>query len=131
MAAVGFDHVITRKVAVGSGSVGGSVTKNAGARVSLDVDVANAVTNGEHILPINVSQVKSFFIVSDKDVLIETNDGTTPDDTLTLLAGIPYEWYEGSAATFELGTDVTSIFITNASGATARIQLEFIYDPTP
>lgn len=131
MAAAGFDHVITRKVAVGQGSVGGSVTKNAGARFSMDVDVANGVTNGQHVLPMDVSQIKSFFILSDKNVLIETNSGSSPDDTLTLLAGIPYEWYEGSAAAFELGTDVTAIYITNASGATARIQIEFIYDPTP
>lgn len=131
MAAAGFAHSITRKVTVGAGQVGGSVEKTAGARVSMDVDVVTATTDGLHVLTIDVSQVKSFFILSDKAVTIETNSGSSPGNTLTLTAGIAYEWYEGSAAAFALTTDVTALYITNSSGATARIQLEFIYDPTP
>ena len=99
-------------------------------RTSLEETVADAQTNFEIVLAVDVSAVKSFSIVSDVDCLIETNNGTTPDDSISLQAGRPYEWDEESYDAFLLGTDVTSIFVTTAAGA-ATIKCEVLEDATP
>lgn len=93
--------------------------------------VADEASDFEIQLPINVSDVLSFFLVSDQDVTIETNDGTTPDDTIELVAGKPYVWDVDDYSAFLLGTDVVSIFVTNNSGATATIYCLAGVDPTP
>lgn len=93
--------------------------------------VANGQTDDEIIVAIDVSAVKAFYLVSDQPVTFETNSGSTPDNSISLLAGVPYIWTEDSYDTFLLDTDVTSVFITNASGATATIYLKALMDATP
>jgi hypothetical protein len=93
--------------------------------------IADNATDYEIVVAIDVSAVKSFYVVSDQAITIETNNGTTPDDTLNLAAGIPYVWTTDMLDSFLLGTDVTSIFVTNASGATATLHLRCLQDATP
>jgi hypothetical protein len=78
-----------------------------------------------------VSACKSFYLNSDQDVTFETNNGAAPVDTIALLADIPYIWHVNSYDSFLLGTDVTAIFITNASGSTASIDCVALYDASP
>jgi hypothetical protein len=77
------------------------------------------------------STVKVFWIYSDVAITVETNDGSAPDDTLTLAAGIPYMYVNDGEDAFLLGTDVTALFITNASGSTANITCRCLQDSTP
>jgi hypothetical protein len=93
--------------------------------------VATGETDSEINFDLDVSACTSFFLVSDQDVTFETNDGDTADDTLSLKAGVPYVWHEDAYVDFLLGTDVTSVFITNASGSTATIYCVALYDATP
>jgi len=97
----------------------------------VDETIADGQTNKQLTCTLDVSAVKSFYMVSDQDVLFETNSGGSPADTIALLAGVPYVWNEDSYDAFLLGTDVTAIFITNASGATATLQIRASYDPSP
>lgn len=79
----------------------------------------------------DVSQLQLIYMKSDQDITIETNDGTTPDDTINLKAGKPYVWYTGSYFTNLLTTDVTALYVTNSSGSTATLEIDGIEDSTP
>jgi|GEM_PF-1794018 len=92
--------------------------------------VADSQTDQEVEFALDVSKCKSFFLVSTQDVTFETNDGSSPDDTISLRANEPYVWHTNSYDSFLLGTDVTSVFITNASGSTATIYCVALYDGT-
>jgi hypothetical protein len=97
----------------------------------LSESVATASTDTLIAVSIDVSAVKAFYLVSSAAITVETNSGSAADDTLSLVAGQPYVWHTGSYDTFLLGTDVTGLYITNASGSTAAIELRVIQDATP
>lgn len=88
-----------------------------------------AATDTEFVWACDVSEVAAIFILASVDLTIETNSGSAADDSLTMKAGVPYEWNASSAATFALGTDVTSIFVTAATAGTLEIRC--LYDVTP
>jgi hypothetical protein len=93
--------------------------------------VATAETDYEINFDLDVSACKSFTLESDQDVTFETNSGAAADDTIALRANEPYVWHVNAYDSFLLGTDVTSVFITNASGSTATIYCVALYDATP
>ena len=76
--------------------------------------------------------MKSLFLLSDQDVLIQTNDGTTPDDAISLKAGIPLIW-ENVTGYYSnpLTVDVTDLYITNDSGSSATVTVRVLQDVTP
>jgi hypothetical protein len=93
--------------------------------------VADSETDYEIVVALDVSAIQAIIITSDQDVTLETNSGAAPDDTIALTANNPYVWYTGSYYTNLLTTDITSIFITNASGSTATIDVLALVDATP
>ncbi len=100
-----------------------------GARISIDesIPVANNVAVS---LAVDVSQIKGVYILSDQDLLLETNNSSSPDNTLNLSAGVPYTWNEDKPYALAFTTDITSLFATNASSGAARLQIEILKDPT-
>ena len=123
---------VGRNVSIAGRSIDRSITVTATGRAGLNKEtIADGVTDKQFNIAIDVSAVKYFYIVSDQDITIETNSGSTPDDTLNLKAGKPYEWHVDDEDSFRLGTDVTAFFGTNASGATATIECECLQDATP
>lgn len=93
--------------------------------------IADSSTDFQINVAIDVSAVKSFYLVSSQNVTVETNSGSSPADTLTLTANDPYVWTTDSLDTFQLGTDVTAFFVTNASGSSATLDLVAVVDATP
>jgi len=93
--------------------------------------IADSATDYQINIAIDVTAVVSFFMLSDQDITVETNNGGAPDDTISLSADIPYIWTTDSYDSFQLGTDVTALFITNASGSTATLNVRVIQDATP
>ncbi len=125
-------HTITEQVQTPGRLIIKSTTHTSDSVAALHgVQVADSATDFEIAIAIDFSAVKSFYLVSDQDVTVETNDGSAPDDTLALKANEPYVWHESSLHAFKITADVTSIFITNASGETATIDLEVVQDATP
>lgn len=88
-------------------------------------------TDLEIALNIDVSEVEFFLIVADVAMTIQTNDGTTPDNTLTLVADQPYIWSAGMLHAFALTVDVTSIFVTTGAVGTGSLTIQVLQDPTP
>lgn len=92
--------------------------------------VPNSTTDQQVVVGIDVSAVKACVINSTKALTIETN-GTTGDESLVLVADIPYVWYTNKYDSFKFSTDVTALYLTNASGSSATVNLFVQYDATP
>lgn len=125
-----FTHTIGRNWASGSRSIEAANGYSGDAQESLDVNVADSETDFEVAFQLDVSQIQAIYIKSDQDLILETNSGGSPVDTLALLAGKPYVWTADDLWVNLLTTDITALFLTNASGSTARFQLEVVSDPT-
>jgi hypothetical protein len=98
---------------------------------SMDPIVADSVTDQEVLAEVDVATVRSMIISSDQDVLIETNNGGAPDETMNLKAGVPYVWNTSSSEAFYFSIDITAFFITNSSGSTATVNFRILFDSTP
>lgn len=80
--------------------------------------LVETIANGTDTLvnvAVDVSAVKYFRVHSTTAATLQTNNGTTPDDTITLAADEYYEWNNQDSWAFDLGTDVTAIYVTNAA----------------
>ena len=126
-----FTHAKSKSITTSTGQVSKSNNYSAECQIEIDVAIADSETDYEVNIALDVSQVVSFFIVSDQAITLETNDGTTPDDTLSLVADKVYDWDSDSYDNFKLTTDVTNFYFTNASGSTANVQIRVLVDPTP
>lgn len=127
-----FTHVISQGVTIENRRVAKSIEITAGHKVSINETLAIG-TNVSMPIAIDISQVRSFLICSSTDMTVKTNSSGSPDNTLTLRAGEPYQWYKPNSGTaydsFKLTADVTVLYLTNA--AEAVFELEILSDPTP
>lgn len=124
-------HTVKYGLTTPSGELSKPLSFSGSSATEISESVATAQTDADIVIAIDVSAVKAFFIVSSAAITVETNDGSSPDDTLTLVAGQPYIWHTGSYDSFLLTTDVTVLYITNASGSTADIEIRVLQDATP
>lgn len=122
---------INRSVTITAHGIQGTpVTLSNESEFVLDAAVADSVTDGLHAMVLDVTQVKSILITSDQAVTLEFNNSTTGVPTIVLVANVPYVWTLNSYDTLILGTDVTALYITNASGSTANVKIRALIDPT-
>jgi hypothetical protein len=106
-------------------------TETGGQLVTIDEDVADSETDYLIALTLDVSQIQALFITSDQAITLETNSGAAPDDTITLAANGCVIWTAADGASLNpLQTDVTALYVTNASGSTATLRARFLVDPT-
>ena len=122
---------LLERITVGGITTDKTQAPSAGAGSSVSESIPDSSTDLNVGFNLDFSACKFFYINSDQDITVETNNGTTPDDTLTLLANVPYIWHVNSNHTFLIGTDITALFVTNASGSAALLTIEEIHDPTP
>ena len=124
-------HNINLDWSNGNESLSRKVTITADGEANVVVAVADAASDLAVNIAIDFSALKLLYLVSDQDLTVETNDGTTPDDTLTLKAGKPLLWFEDSGFSNPLSADVTSLHVTNASGTDATLTVKTLQDATP
>jgi len=126
-------HTITLTID-GSGVNRSLVISNTGTGVAL-IDgetVADSETDFQINFDLDVSAVKSFYLVSDQTITLETNAvDAAGGNTLALIANEPYIWHDTSLDSFKLTADVTTTYWTNASGAAATIYCVALFDATP
>ena len=80
---------------------------------------------------LDVSSIKAIVILSSVDVALKTYLVAELQDTINLLAGVPYVWHTGSYFANLLDTDFDNTKVTEAGGATGTIEIEAITDATP
>ena len=126
-------HVVTKTVAASEGQVQQAVTYTASSTTGLDESIASNATNYLINIAIDVSEIESIYIYADQDLTIKTNSSGAPDNTINLNGGTPFEWQSDSYYTNLLTTDITKIYVTNASSpATATtLYLRVLQDATP
>lgn len=126
-----FTHSIGQSWAGSGRGISGTISNAAEGQQSIGVTVPDSTTDMQVDIAIDVSETKSIYMKSDQALTVETNNGGAPVDTIVLIANQPYVWYTNSYFTNQLETDVTALFLTNASGSAATFELELLEDPTP
>jgi hypothetical protein len=106
-------------------------TIEAGAEENFS-DVAPDGDNLEVDLVVDVSQIKSFYIVSNKDVKLNTNAlaDIDADQTINLAAGKMLHWNENDTGANPLTDDITKLFFVNAGLVEATVKGSFLLDIT-
>lgn len=95
----------------------------------LNLSVPNATTDMEVVFPVDKDLCKLLVITSDRAITVETNDGSTPDDTFNVVTTAPTLYYPGIG--YVLTADIASLFITNSSGGTATVKIRAAQDVVP
>ncbi len=107
------------------------------SKLTQSYSVADSQTDEQHAIDLDVSTIKSLYIVSTKAVTLEWNDASGTQGSLSLIADEPVLWWstqvtDGGTTLNPLGTtDITDFYVTNASGASADINIEIVYDASP
>lgn len=113
-------------------SITKSVTVTADGEHNVDVTVNAATTDKQVDIALDVSEIQSLYISSDKDITIETNAvNAAGGNTLTVGADEPMVWYAGCGLTNPLTADVTVMYITNAGASAATVKIRILEDVTP
>lgn len=126
-----FDHTIKKTWSRGAASITSSNTYSGTGQVSIDENIDDGETVLEITFALDISEIASVYLVSDQIITIKTNSSGAPDDTFVLAAGVPLVWTDDGEFANPFSADITSIFIANASGSTARLQIEAVTDATP
>ncbi len=111
----------------------GEKTYTGDEQVSQSFTVADAATDQQRTLNIDVSEMQMVYIVSDQDILMEWNDGAGAQGSIALQANVPFieklaaDQYHAALMT----VDVTDMYFTNTSGSTATIKIIVIQNNTP
>lgn len=131
MALEKFEHRITTTWVGGSGSVTASETIEGGGEDNRNVELLGSAMDVEVDLEFAYSRLKSFFIVADQAVTLETNSSSAAIDTIALGAGVPMVWTSASGIDNPFTADVTKIFLTNDADDVAIVQMRVLVDPLP
>jgi hypothetical protein len=110
--------------------------RTAGNENNISESIPDPSTNLEVFWGVDASEMKSLLIVSTGALTVDTNQISTPDHSFSLVANRPIVWTPGIGLVnpFDVAgvlTDVTSIFVTNASGAAQTLTIKSVVDPTP
>lgn len=89
----------------------------------IDGSLTASQADQEYAITVDVSQLKYLYILTSNDCTIETNSSSSPVDTITSKAGVPYLWTHGSGIPNPLGTDVTKIFVTNGAASVCTVKV--------
>lgn len=85
------------------------------------VTIPPATTDFEILIAIDVSKLRVLLMKTDVNITVETNNGTTPDNTFALTSLAPAFFKNGDAAI--LSADVTALYVTNAGADAALFEL--------
>jgi hypothetical protein len=122
-----FTHTLTQGYATNVGTVATATLSFTGdAEDDLDVAVPASTTNQTYAMTINKTAVQSMLIYCDQSATIKTNSATSPQDTISLSAGVPVIWNTSSGATEPISGNVTSLYVTNSNSVTANLKIRVL-----
>ena len=116
-----FTTYVTSTVTQGTFTISNTDSYTTDQVSKIQESVATGTTNQEISLAIDISKLKAFSMQSSQAMTVKTNSSGSPQETFTLAAGTPVVFVDGDTAIF--AGDVTSLFITNASGSLATFNL--------
>lgn len=127
------EHIIKQEISAGGQTISKRITQTGSSEVNIDESGSGAVTDLQVIgFALDVSALKSLYIVASANMTLEFGDASTPDKTLALVADQPFVWHNLSLQANPFGsTDVDSLFITKAGAGAWRLQIKALLDATP
>lgn len=104
----------------------------AGSEQNVSEEIADSTTDALVAFTCDFSQLKMLTIYSQYALTVCTNDASTgaPAQTIAIAAGVPYTWIYGSGITCPITTDITALYVSNASGSASTLQIRTLEDPT-
>lgn len=123
-------HVFTPTWAKNSETLYKAVSVTADGDSARNVAVPGATADVLVAAAIDVSQMKGLYIESDQDITIETNSSSAPDDTLTIKANKPLQWYADCGLANPLTVDVTALYLTRGGAGDATVLIRWLVDST-
>jgi len=127
-----FSVTINHELIIGGATISRSTAYSANAQNNLSEAIADSTTDGELTWAMDVSELVYFFMYASGTLLVETNNGSTPDHSFSLTSANQIVWTDDSGLTNPFDTtDITSLFVTNASGASVTLTIYAGYDPSP
>ncbi len=119
---------------VGGISVSSSKIFSGDVRESQSYAVADAASDEEHSLNIDITELQYFCIKSDQPVTLEFNNSGAGVPVIVLVADVPFEEYGTGSAQYHVAkftVDITTLYVTNASGSAANIEIIVVKNNTP
>lgn len=97
---------------------------------TINVEIAANQTDKEIAVAFAYANLAAIILVPSVDMLLETNDGTTPDDDFPLKAGKAFVWDKENGMPNPFTANVTKFLVTNTAAGTLK---GFIFetDTTP
>lgn len=126
--AASFTHTLGWTWNDGQNSLSGTSQQTSEQTHNTDVTVAANTTDFGVDIAFNYADLKSFFMLSSTDLTLETNSGSSPGNTLTLKAGVPYVWQYGGYGSNPFSVNVTRFFLTNGTAGAATVQIRMLLD---
>ena len=123
-------HSLTRKWTSGSATIQEVENISVDGEENREVSVA-ANTTVQVVLALDYTQIASLYMHSDQALTVESNDDTTPDDTINLVANLPLMWSTNAYLTNPFTANLTDLYLTNDGASTATFKLRLMIDTTP
>ena len=123
-----FTHKHTRTTGIQGRSESKTLEVTAEVQQSGSIAIVDAATDLVYEVAFLHTKLKSIYIETDQDLTLETNDGTRPQETIPLKAALPYQWVLGEERALPFSGAITAFYFTNASGSTANVKIEVLYD---
>ncbi len=113
-------------------NLSGSIAQTGDGSFSLTIALPTPTTNQEVDVSWTNTNLKSLFMLSDQTVTVKSNSSGAPDNTVTVTANVPAVFQASSGQTNPfLAANVVKLYVTNASGTAATLQLRILVDSTP
>jgi len=98
--------------------------------IVIDESIADLVTDGLIDCSFVLARLTAFYMCADQALEIATNSAGAPQETITLAANKPFVYVPGSGLPSPFAGNVTGLYVTNASGAAASLQIRALLDVT-
>lgn len=123
---------VIRTITIGTFVIGGNERSLVADYIlNLQKSVPANSTDIEFVVNIDVSEVKAIGLIADQNCTIETNNASSPSNTIALIANNPLLWTSDDPTTLAFFTvDVNKIFVTTGANATV-VKLAVAIDSTP
>jgi len=124
------EHTITYEHSNAGNTVRKASIVSNGLEMNYSEPVANSVTDLAIACAFLVAKLKSIFMWTDVNMIIETNSSSAATNTFSLLANIPLVWTPDSYHANPFTANVTALFATNPGLVDGTLQIRMIVDPT-
>ncbi len=103
-----------------SGSISGQVVDTGNTFAATTTTFAAGSSGAALTMAFVKANLQSFFLLADQNCTVKTNSNSSPQDTISLVAGVPYFWSKSGGLTNPFGGDVTGAFVTCTPATTVK-----------